>query len=286
MLTLGVLRRDATIVPFATYDGKRWENHWPDPAVSVDVPISLRSVPSRWWGRAGPRETWQVSTDSAAGQTVHVRQPDWLQTHCQKQVGLRTDYQPRQRPPGPEAQPYPKDGLAVSPSYPLQLVELVSEASSERQRVMDVLPAAFRAREDDAVTQAQDDGAAINPSSKDLEALPITIEALYAFGTRPRVYWVEAHREYKKGAECAAIIFGSGWLMFDAGRLTYLGFDVSVVPCSREGLHYMLPLGVVSLPRGSFWIAQMSGWDDEAYDVLEIGAQSIDVVLSTRGGGC
>jgi hypothetical protein len=48
----------------------------------------------------------------------------------------------------------------------------------------------------------------------------------------------------------------------------------------------MLPLGVVSLPRGSFWIAQMSGWDDEACDVIEIGARSIDVVLSTRGGGC
>src|SRR6266581_1907555 len=83
--TLGVLRRDAMVVPFATYDGKRWENHWPQPSQGVDVPVNLRSVPGRWWGKSGPLDTWQVWTDGAA-RLVHVRQPDWLQTHCKKQV--------------------------------------------------------------------------------------------------------------------------------------------------------------------------------------------------------
>jgi hypothetical protein len=92
--TLGVLRRDALVVPFATYDGKRWENHWPEPSQGVDVPINLGSVPRRWWGQGGPLDAWQIWTEAALPRLVHVRQPDWLQTHCQKQVGLRTDYQP------------------------------------------------------------------------------------------------------------------------------------------------------------------------------------------------
>src|SRR5580704_13849468 len=78
--TIGVLRRDATVVPFATYDGKRWENHWPQPAQDVDVPINLRSVPGRWWGQGGPLDAWQVWASAAPPQIVHVRQPDWLQT--------------------------------------------------------------------------------------------------------------------------------------------------------------------------------------------------------------
>ena len=45
VLTLAVLRRDAIVVPFATYDGKHWQSHWPSPKQDVDVPISLSSVP-------------------------------------------------------------------------------------------------------------------------------------------------------------------------------------------------------------------------------------------------
>ena len=97
--TVGVLRRDALIVPFATYDGKRWKNYWPAPAVDADVPLNLRNVSSRWWGPVGPRDTWQIWTSEASPQMVNVRQPDWAPSYCQKVVGLRTDYQPRFRPP-------------------------------------------------------------------------------------------------------------------------------------------------------------------------------------------
>jgi hypothetical protein len=284
--TLGVLRRDATVVPFASYDGKRWENHWPRPSQDVDIPVSLRSVPGRWWGPSGPLDAWQVWVDAAPPRLVHVRQPDWLQTHCQKQVGLRTDYQPTEWPPGPEAQPYPKDGLAVSPPHLVEPIETLASDSPERERLVDVLRAAFAAREEEALARAQADGSPVRASKKELEALPITIEALYAFGTTRRVYWVEAVREYRKQDACAAVIFGAGWFVFDSGTFTRGEFDVSVVPCSRDGLHYMLPLGVMSLPRGQYWIAQVSGWDGEEYDVVELGPRSIVPVLAVWGGGC
>jgi hypothetical protein len=283
--TLGVLRRDATIVPFATYDGKRWESHWPQPSQDVDVPINLRSLPGRWWGQGGPLEAWQVWAGAAPPQIVHVRQPDWLQTHCQKQVGLRTDYQPNQWPPGPEAQPYPKDGLAVSPPHAVEPIETLPPESAERPVIAQILGAAFAVREEDALDLARRDGSPVRASKKELEALPITIEALYAFGTRRRVYWTEAVREYKKANACA-IVFGEGWFVLDSGKLTHGQFQVLVVPCSRDGLHYMLPLGVISLPRGQYWIAQLSGWDNEEYDVIDIRADPITSVLAVWGGGC
>ena len=48
----------------------------------------------------------------------------------------------------------------------------------------------------------------------------------------------------------------------------------------------MLPLGVISLPRGPYWIAQWSGWNNEEYAVVDISARSIDSVLEVWGGGC
>jgi hypothetical protein len=283
--TIGVLRRDATVVPFATYDGKRWENHWPQPSQDVDVPINLRSVPGRWWGQGAPLDTWQVWAGAAPPQIVHVRQPDWLQTHCQKQVGLRTDYQPTEWPPGPEAQPYPKDGLAVSPPHAVQPIDTLAPDSEERPAVAEILRAAFALREEEAFDQARSNGSPVRASKNELEALPITIEALYAFGTRHRVYWAEAVREYKKADTCA-LVYGEGWLVLDSGKLTHGEFHVLVVPCSREGLHYMFPLGVISLPRGQYWIEQWSGWDNEEYDVVDIGADRINAVLGVWGGGC
>src|SRR5215467_1546778 len=137
---VGVLRRDALIVPFATYDGKRWKNYWPAPAADADVPLNLRNVSSRWWGPVGPRDTWQIWTSDSSPQMVNVRQPDWAPSYCQKVVGLRTDYQPRFRPP-PVASPYPKDGLAVSPPHPVQPFEILAPDSSERGDVIEAIHA-------------------------------------------------------------------------------------------------------------------------------------------------
>src|SRR5712692_158569 len=53
-LTVGVLRRDGIVIPFATFDGKRWRRDWPEPRQRVDVPATLSSVPSRWWGPLKP----------------------------------------------------------------------------------------------------------------------------------------------------------------------------------------------------------------------------------------
>src|SRR5579864_193883 len=114
---VGALRRDGIVIPFAVFDGKRWSSRWPAPQRDLSIPINVLSVPSRWWGPPGPRDRWQVWTGGEP-MTVEVRQPDQVDVHCTSQIGLRTDYISAEPPPPWTVQPYPKDGVAVSPPQP------------------------------------------------------------------------------------------------------------------------------------------------------------------------
>ena len=289
--TLGILRRDALVVPIATYDGKRWDNDWPAPAANVDVPISLQSVPRRWWGPVSARATWQVWTSVASPQLVNVRQPDWVPTYCQKQVGLRTDYQPGVRPPGTDTHPFPKDGLAVSPPQPIVPIDVVPLDSPERGAIAEAIHRNFSEQESAAFKQWA--SAHLNnprlpeaPSALELVATPTkNIEALYAYGSTRRTYFVEAAREYKRAGACTAVGFGWGWVVREQGRFSVQSFQMNLASCDRNDVSYMWPLGVMALPTGTFWIAQSSGWDRETYNIVDI-TQTPKPALNTAGGGC
>src|SRR5262245_57513189 len=110
---VGVMRRDGAIVPFAAFDGKRWSVDWPGPALDLDVPVSLTSVPKGWWGPTSSLAEWQVWTESAEPRTARVTQPDWVEVHCLRQIALKTDYRSDFPEPSITEQPYPKDGLAI-----------------------------------------------------------------------------------------------------------------------------------------------------------------------------
>jgi hypothetical protein len=293
IFTIGVLRRDALIVPFATYDGKRWKNYWPVPAATnAQVPLSLRDVPKRWWGPVGPRDTWEIWTSELSSPMVHVRQPDWASSYCQKTVGLRTDYQPHFRPPL-KASPYPKDGLAVSPPHPVQPIDVLGPDSSERDDVVEGIHAGLVERERDAfdgLRRAHADSPRqfpLPPNEKELRAMPPTaIEALYAYGRTPRTYFVEAGREYKKDGACAAVISIRGFVVKESGKFSTDGLRPSFSLCDRANVPYMLPLGVMPLQTGVYWIAQMSGWSRETYAIIDISPRSRAVDVVAPGGGC
>src|SRR5206468_5304425 len=129
--TVGVLRRDGIVVPFATFDGRNWSSRWPAPALELTVPINLQSVPSGWWGPTGPLASWEAwVAGTNERQTIHAGQPDWIDAHWFRQIGLRTDYRAGEFPPPPQEQPYPKDGLAVSPPQPIERIQTVPAAAA------------------------------------------------------------------------------------------------------------------------------------------------------------
>jgi hypothetical protein len=286
---VGALRRDGVIVPFAAFDGKRWSSPWPQPALELTVPVNLGAVPSRWWGPARrPLETWQAlltAPPAAAPRALHVVQPDWVEAHCARQIGLRTDYTPDVPPPPRSVQPYPKDGIAVSPPHAVDPIAIIAPSDLEAQSLAPALLEAFNRAE--RVVEGRY-GHPIPRRSR--EGVTPTIEAVYAYGDHPRTYYVEASRPYreltKRSGECSAVAFGGGWFVRDGDAVQSLLTTVDLLACDRAGASYMFPLGVIREARRLFWLAQFSGFDHERFMVAEIKPKAVDAVLSVWGGGC
>jgi len=282
----GVLRRDGVIVPFAVFDGNSWSNRWPKPALDLIVPTDVGSVPSRWWGATGPLDTWQAWVGTAEPRPIKVVQPDWIDAHCVRQIGLHTDYRSDQLPPPPTEQPYPKDGLAVAPSRPIERVAVLPPNGPDANAMAAELKNAFNRAE------RQPAGKLEHPLSRDeREDMDPVVEAVYAHGTEPRVYYVEATREYKNTGfgvprACVVMSFGTGWFVRENGKFRSLAMAVDVLGCDRRGASYMLPFGVARTGTRVFWLVQFSGWDRERYAVIEPRMKSVDAVLNVWGGGC
>jgi hypothetical protein len=281
---VGVLRRDGIVLPFAVFDGKRWSAPWPAPAVDLAVPINLRSVPKKWWGLGAPLEAWHALL-ARGTQAIRVVQPDWVDIDCARYIGLRTDYQSPQPPPPRSVQPYPKDGLAVSPPHQVEPIEIVPIASNELPALLPVVHTSFNGAEREVENRY---GHPVTRRAR--EGVVPTAEAIYAHGDSPRLYYVEAIRPYRQLgqplAECTAIGSGTGWFVRDANGVRALTMVVDVLNCDREAGSYMLPLGVVRLNDRVYWLAQFAGWGHERYVVLEVKKKSVDVVINKWGGAC
>jgi hypothetical protein len=281
---VGVLRRDGVIIPFATFDGRRWRNAWPNPQPELTVPINLDSVPARWWGPTGPLATWQAWTEDAE-HTLHVTQPDWVDVHCARHIALRTDYRADGVLPIRVEQPYPKDGLAIAPPRRVERIAVLPPTATELIALEPVLLDAFNRGEREVASRTN------HPMARSgREIVEPMIEAAYAFGDSTRFYYVESIRAYRslgqRVDECLAIAFGTGWFVREGGKLSSLVMMVDLLGCNRYGASYMLPLGVVRAADRLFWIAQFSGWEHERYAVLELSPKKVEVKISTWGGGC
>jgi hypothetical protein len=282
--TVGILRRDAIVVPFANYDGKKWHADWPAARDVIDVPVDVRAVPRRWWGDAGPREEWQAWVDDAAPQTLTVRQPDWFPAFCLRAIGLRTDYHSRQRVPPLTTRPFPTDGLAVSPPQPIERIRVLGPADPLSAQLAPAVLETFNQ------TERKIDRQQHHPiHQKDREKTAPVIEAIYASADAHLVY-VEAAREYHEEDDpmaCRVTAFGGGWFARGGDRrYAPLQTYVTVLNCDRDGASYMLPLGIVRLSDRTYWLSQFSGWDGMHFEVDEIEPKKVTTIVDRFGGGC
>ena len=281
--SVGALRRDGIIVPFGAFDGKRWSNAWPLPALALTIPIDVRGIPPRWWGPARPLDVWQAWTGGEA-RNLRIVQPDWVNVHCVRQIGLRSDYvAPVAAPPRTE-QPYPKDGLAVSPPQPVEAIAVVPADSEEARGLVPMVQAAFNKAE--RIVENRDR----HPVSRRArEGRPPDIEAVYALGEHPRIYYVEAARRYRllgQKEDCEAVGFGTIWFARDGAQIRELDSAVDLLACNRRFASYMLPFGAMRAAGRLYWLAQFSGFDHERYVVIAIKPTTVEAVLSVWGGSC
>jgi hypothetical protein len=281
---VGVLRRDRVIVPFAAFTGRRWVDNWPLPGAEVIVPISVRDVPSAWWGPTAALDRWQAWVGGEP-QALRVVQPDWVDAQCTRQIGLRTDYTPVAPAPPSTEQPYPKDGLAVSPPQPVERIAIVRGESPEMRALIPAVHEAFNKAE-----RRNEDRYTHPVERRAREGREPDIEAVYAAGDQPRYYYVEATRRYRvlgrPAEQCEAVGFGTGWFVREGDAVRPLELGVDLLRCNRAGASYMLPLGVMRLRGNTYWLAQFSGFDHERYAVIEIKPKAVKAVLNIWGGSC
>jgi hypothetical protein len=278
---IGILREDGILVPFAAFRGTRWEVPWPGDVSSREIPVTTSSVPDTWWGGEEP-SGWHVRAEDGTVRDLAVQAPAVFAFHCERRLGLRTDFKTA-RPPAPVfVHPYPKAGLAATAGVTIEPLEILDRSSREWTALPSVLARDFNMAEDNMIRALRYGPGWRHPvNQKDREKVPVTLEAWYR--TRldspgATMSYIEAVRAYPPGPEdegCGLVTMFTGWI-FASGRdeRPKTTLVARVTYCDREGALYMLPLGRIRLRDRAFWIYQLSGWDDEYYGVMRIGASA------------
>lgn len=286
---LGVLRRDGVLVPFCTYNGRAWNSDWPG-IDSTELPISLESVPRRWWGAPGPSARWTAFLLDGTTRPLTLKKPEHLRIFCGTHLGVQTDYQGGAFDPRDPT--IAKDGVAVAGDATLLPITPVSIYAEDARKIVAAITEDFNKEEKLAATRFV---AWTHPYGElERRNFPIELEAFYrARESTPSGEWmtsyVEAVRRFPALAgdhDCGLITFVRGWVLEREGRKPIIDIGARVTYCDRADVSFMQPFGRVLVDREPYWVYQMSSWRDELYGVSRVRPEEVRPVLAVAGGGC
>jgi hypothetical protein len=284
---LGVLRRDGVLLPFASYAGS-WSIDWPYDA--VDIPISIDSVPGKWWGAPGPDAGWTAWLPENTQRPLKLQKLRSLTVFCDRRLGVQTDYMGASfdlREPT-----VPKDGLAIAGDAALLPVTTVPVNSPDARALVTTITDAFNDEERLASRRFTHWKHPYDDAQR--KKFPIDIEAFYrAHETTSRGEWdttfVEAVRTFPPGENdegCGLITYAHGWVRQQAGKQPDIDLGARVTYCDREGVSFMQPFGRMRIKDDIYWIYQLSSWRDEAYAVTRVRPKESKPVVAVSGGAC
>lgn len=294
--SVGVLRRDGVLIPFASFDGRVWEVAWPGASASI-LPISLADVPRRWWGGVGPDAPWRAWIGEEPPQPLKLLKPVHVPIFCGGHLAIATDYRGEALT---EREPtVPKDGIATAGDVTVLPITQVSVHAPDAARLIAAITERFNEEETLAVKTFTN---WYHPFSSAQRAnTPIALEAFYrAVDTGAsgefRTNYIEAVRKYPArfgDLGCGLITFVRGWVTEFRDKKPVINIGARVTYCDRADVSFMQPFGRVRLPRGSgrpgsavYWIYQTSSWRDEFYSVVHVTEEAVRPMLVVAGGGC
>lgn len=287
--SVGMLRRDGVLIPFAAYNGRSWSADWPG-LDSSELPISLDSIPRKWWGAPGPSAPWTAYVGDDKPRPLVLKKPAHLRVFCNTHLGIQTDYEGGAF--DPREPTLPKDGVAIAGDARLEPVTRVSLFAPDAQAITAAIADAFNKEEKAAIGRFT---AWTHPYDElSRRAFPIQLEAFYRLSeSTPSGTWVtnyvEAVRRFPARAsdqDCGLITFVRGWVLQREGHEPVIDLGARVTYCDREGASFMEPFGQVLVDREPYWIYQVSSWRDEIYGVSRITPTEVRPVLAVAGGGC
>jgi hypothetical protein len=288
---LAILRRDGLIFPFASFNNDRWTVTWPVDLRRLKIPLAFSAVPEKWWGTRTP-DRWRARLMNGEEQTIEARNPRPFSVFCERRLGVQTTYQPSQPIPI-GVDPFPKDGLAITGSVPIEPIEIVNLSSPEGTFLASALFNEFNRTEDRAIDNLREYARWRHPVPRDdRHKLPMRLEAWYrspSSGEGWTVSYIEAVRQYPPGPTdqgCGLETLVSGWIFHENGALkSRMILRAKSTYCDRVGATYMLPLGRIRPKDRSYWVFQLSGWDDEWYEVAAVDRMDVRVVVEVQARG-
>jgi hypothetical protein len=295
--TLGVLRRDGILLPFAAFNGRSWEASWPASDLTVSLPISLDDVPKKWWGAVGPGAPWTawiLGEGTLTPRPLVLRKPEQVHVFCQGRIALATDY--RGGSVDPREPTVAKHGLAVVAAPDTVTVDPIVEVSvlsPDAHQMVETIRDQFNEQESRAAKQFTQWEHPYSEAER--KQYPIQLEAFYrTHETTSRGSWfmtyVEAVRRFPalspEDKDCGLLTFVRGWIHQEPGRKPVINIGARVTYCDRDNVTFMLPLGRLHVGGESFWVYQTSSWRDELYAVARVRPDEVRPVVAVLGGGC
>lgn len=289
---VAVLRRDGIVIPFAAFDGKNWSASWPTDVESADRPATLQTVPRDWWGKTGPlfRLTAWANGVSRGLILLHLGKPALLHVMCDTRLGLATDYRSPGEVPSILTQPYPKDGVAVSGDQRVEPIQLLTAASPEWTAASTEMTADFDEAEERAAHTFLDWKHPFNKVQR--RRYRPQIETMYAAPMDEpgwMAYYLEAVRLYPPGPDdrgCGLVTSAGGWMVVGPNGKRSFRLYARITYCDRQGMLYMLPLGLIKARDRSYWVYQMSGYGREGYLIGRPRPKETITELQYVGGTC
>jgi hypothetical protein len=287
--TLGVLRQDGLLVPFAAYDGRSWNTPWPGEAQALAMPISVKDVPRDWWGAAGPDAAWTAWFPDGRSRPLALAAPIRVPVFCSLRLALRTNYMGAPKRPGdPTA---PKDALAIGGTAPpLAPIQRVSVNTPDAQDVTALITDKFNRAERHAAKSFERWSHPYGAAER--EKLPIRLESYYR-APMSQAGWtaayVEAIREFpaaRRDRGCGLITYVFGWVLRGPGKEPDIDLGGRVTYCDRNDVPFLMPFGRLEVGGDSYWVYQLSSWRDEYYSVVRTRPGDTHQVAGYSGGFC
>ena len=291
--TLGVLRRDGVILPFAAFDGD-WSMPWPVSTKDLELPITLDAVPPKWWGGELPA-VWTLWPSAVGASTVRLtpKAPLAIVIGHEKRLGVLTDFASSEPPAAPFQLPYPKEGLAVAGNLQVEQIAQVSKLSAAWRDLTVAIQEDVEAAENKAITAVRASTRWVHPIERERRRqVGAALEAWYTSALEQPGFglsYIEAVKRYPPGEEdagCGLETFVSGWIHTNTRqKQPKTDLTAKITYCDRQGASYMLPFGRFRVNNRTHWVFQMSSWGSEWYAVIEATPGRVRFVAEYFGGG-
>lgn len=295
--TVGILRQDGVIAPFAQYANRKWTNPWhsPQPGDQTNGPETIANLPKPWFESfVKPSSKWYLWSRSGELTTVKTSKTVQGCSHCQQVWGLLSNY-PNPKPPE-KNECVRNVGAVFSEKKWARAMEEITNSSADWKQMLKFLGPQFERAEKVGISRiVSQQYSAQLPSAKERARVPLSLLNLYRtqLGDDGRLlFYFEASKEYSKprdanDAGCNNISLLGGWAVRNLqGKLILLDSQFSPTDCDMKEGGLALPFAMLRLDGKTFVIVEEDSYEGESYIILEIQKNRVRRVLETYAGSC